>query len=353
MSSTANAEPTDPNAFPMLPPGASLAGNLQGTFGVVIVAIIISAFLTGILTLQTYTYYTLFPKDSLFRKSMVALIFILDFAQFCCITDFGWWYLVRNWGNVDSLAIIRPTYGLFVVFGSLVIFLVQCLFLQRIFTLDKKLRYLTIPIFLLISIEFAFGMLGASYGIKVRPFVDISTKGFNGSVVAVWLGTGVAADVGLAAVLSYILHVKRTGFRKTDNLISKLIVWSVNTCLLTSIVALLNIIFFYKQDVLQNVHLICNMILCRLFSNSLLASYNRRASLKSTEEVGSLSSNMSTNGILVKTERTTDGRIYSAQQSSRTRVSDNEPKSLIIERSWDYEMYPVRQKETDTEGTSV
>ncbi|GJJ15708.1 hypothetical protein Clacol_009986 [Clathrus columnatus] len=348
MSGTANAAPIVPTTFPILPLGTSLAGNLQGTFGVVIVAVIISAFLTGILTLQTYTYYSLFPRDSTFRKSMVALIFALDFAQFICITDFGWWYLVRNWGNVEALAIIRPTYGLFVIFGSIVIFVVQCLFLQRIWALDKRLRYLIIPIFLLISVELAFGLLGGSFGVKVKPFASINTHGFDGSVVAVWLGSGVAADVALAVALSYILHVKRTGFRKTDNLITKLILYSVNTCLLTSVVAFLNIIFFYKQDVLQNVHLICNMILCRLFSNSLLASYNRRASLRSEE--GSQNSNSA--GILVQTDHTTDAnrRLYTTgQQSTVISMGVVEPKPLAVERNWDYEMYPVGNKSVDME----
>lgn len=86
----------DPNSFPILPIGTSLAGDLQGTFGVVIVAVIISAFLTGILTIQTYTYYTLFPEDPLFRKFMVALILVLDFIQFGCITDFGCAYFCSS-----------------------------------------------------------------------------------------------------------------------------------------------------------------------------------------------------------------------------------------------------------------
>lgn len=58
---------------------------------------------------------------------------------------------------------------------------------------------------------------------------------------------------------------------------------------------------------------------------------------------------MGTGGILIQTEHTTDRRIYTAPQSSVTRVSDNEPKSLIIERNWDYEMYPVSNKASDVE----
>ncbi|GJJ13592.1 hypothetical protein Clacol_007848 [Clathrus columnatus] len=229
MSLAANVEPSN---IPELPPGTSLAGNLQGTFGLVVVAVIISAFLTGILTLQTYTYYSSFPKDSLFRKIMVALIYLLDFGQFYCITDYTWWYL-------------------------------------RIWALDGKLRYLCTPIIFLIALEFAFGIIGGNLGIRVRPFAAISTHGFNAAVVAIWLGSGVAADVALAAALSYILQTSRTGIHRTDNLITKLMIWSVT-------------------------------------------SYNRRATLRIQEA----SDIITTTGIVVRTDRTTDANDVDLRSSS-------------------------------------
>ncbi|GJJ13594.1 hypothetical protein Clacol_007850 [Clathrus columnatus] len=272
MTSSANAQPDLPSSFPVLPPGTSLAGDIQGTFGVVIIAIIISAFLTGILTMQLFTYYSSFPRDSVVRKSLVALIYLLDFGQFICITDFAWWYLVRNWGNVNALAIIRPTYGLFVIYA-----------------LNSQFRYLSVPIFILIGVEFAFGMIGANFGIRVKPFTSISTKGFNASVVAVWLGSGVAADIGLAAALSYILHTNRTGFRKTE-----------------------------------------------------------RASLRSKETSNTISSN----GVFAHSDQTTDFNItdhsiYSPGQQSTLVPVQAEPKpSTEDERngSFEYELYPMRNK---------
>lgn len=45
---------------------------MEATYGIVLVAVIFSAFLTGILTLQLTSYYALFPKDSMIRKSLVS-----------------------------------------------------------------------------------------------------------------------------------------------------------------------------------------------------------------------------------------------------------------------------------------
>lgn len=59
------------SSFPQLPLGASLI-PMQATYGIVLVAVIISAFLTGILTLQLTAYYALFPNDSMIRKTLVS-----------------------------------------------------------------------------------------------------------------------------------------------------------------------------------------------------------------------------------------------------------------------------------------
>lgn len=118
---------------------------------------------------------------------------MLDLAHFACITDFACehiefasdpsahfillgWYLVRNWGNVDAVAIVRPTYGLYVVFSTIIISIVQLVFLHRILRLDARMRYFCVPMLVFILIEFSFGMIGASFGITVKPFTDINSR---------------------------------------------------------------------------------------------------------------------------------------------------------------------------------
>lgn len=108
----------------------------------------------------------------------------------------------------------------------------------------------------------------------------------------------------------------------------------------------------------------------KVFSNSLLASYNRRASLKNEAEESSLAfskyvsiplllephplipiSSIETSGILVRTERITgsdSGHIHDGEQSTAMRVKrDPTDKPMIFNHDWDLEMYPVGVKTVD------
>lgn len=60
-------------SIPDLPPGTSLIPGFPKSFGLVFIAIVLAAFLMGILALQTYSYYSLFPKDPLYCKVAVGL----------------------------------------------------------------------------------------------------------------------------------------------------------------------------------------------------------------------------------------------------------------------------------------
>ena len=50
------------------------------------------------------------------------------------------------------------------------------------------------------------------------------------------------SDVAIAVILIFLLQRSRTGFRRSDSVINRLILFSLNTGLLTSIDALLSLI---------------------------------------------------------------------------------------------------------------
>jgi hypothetical protein len=51
-----------------------------------------------------------------------------------------------------------------------------------------------------------------------------------------------AGDVLIAAMLCTMLHVQRTGFKKSDTMINKLMIFVVNTGLLTSVCAVMSLV---------------------------------------------------------------------------------------------------------------
>lgn len=327
-----------------LPSGTALIPGFSKTFGLVFIAIIVAAFLTGILTLQSYLYYSLFPNDPLYYKIAIAGVFILNMAHFISSVDFAWWYLVRNWGNVNAIGTVRISYGLTVVFGSMLIFLIQLLFMKRIYSLDKRLIYFVVPMLVLICVEFGFGILGASYGLKPVSFQKLATpNAFAQAVVAIWLGSGVIVDLGIAVVLSFSLHFKRTGLKRTDSIITKLILYTINTCVLTSVAAILDLITFYRQAQLGETLFLCYMLLCGIFSNSLLASFNRRAAFHTerSRRAPAVSTGLIIENSFSDPNQTSDDS-YQSQTSPDT-TTLRSPKTPTAPQSghWDVELRSV------------
>ena len=54
----------------------------------------------------------------------------------------------------------------------MVVAIVECMFLRRIYTLSKQSLLLTIPLGLLIGVQLTFGVIGAHSGLSVQPFAS-------------------------------------------------------------------------------------------------------------------------------------------------------------------------------------
>ncbi|KAJ3545579.1 hypothetical protein NM688_g5609 [Phlebia brevispora] len=360
---------TNSSQIPILPLGTSLVpGGLELTFGIPFVSIIISAFLTGILTLQIFKYYNYYSRDPRALKIIVGAIYVFDLAQFASIVDFTWWYLVRNWGNITSITVVRISYGLAVLFATPVIFGVQLVYVYRIYRLSPWPKRALLPLsalLCLVLLECAFGFRAAAFGLHTIPFTvanheRTSQCGIQASdvqqeltyraknyVVGLWLGSGAAADVGIASALVYNLVTRRTGFKRTDTLITKLVVYSINTAAFTSVIAVVDIICFYAMPT-NNVHLGLNMLLCKFFSNSLLASLNTRDERRHGNVDTDLSASLNTIGVTVhKTMDTfSDSHTVGLSTSERSRAPVKEGNGGFDDGR-DIEMFPVQKTSSE------
>jgi len=292
-----------------------------------------------------YKYFSAPYHDPLALKIAVVAIFILDLAQFASIVDFSWWYLVRNWGNLGAVTVVRISYGLAVAFSTPVILIVQLVYIYRIYRLNPGVKAIWIPLAVLLCLvvlESAFGWRGSAFGLTTIPFTQANHEsGSQAYVVGLWLGAGVAADIGIASALTYNLSTRKTGFRKTDTLITKLVLYTINTTAFTSIIAVTDIICFYAMPQ-NNVHLGLNMLLCKLFSNSLLASLNSRTERRHQEETTANFAMSSTFGVTVHTMKDTFSDSQTVQ-ASRSHFSDKEHSQSFNDT--DVELYPIQKSD--------
>ncbi|KAF8490830.1 hypothetical protein F5888DRAFT_1807870 [Russula emetica] len=89
------------------------------------------------------------------------------------------------------------------------------------------------------------------------------------------LSLGVATDILTAASLSYFLHKMRTGYKRSDTLINRLIIYSVNTGTLTSIFSGA-VLVTYNMMPDNLIFIALYFILSKLYANSCLATLNMR-----------------------------------------------------------------------------
>ncbi|KAJ2919649.1 hypothetical protein MD484_g812, partial [Candolleomyces efflorescens] len=209
--------------------------SIHETFGAGLVGALINAIMYGLTTLQTYLYYLYYPKDSKQTKSLVFLVWFIDTVHTMLVSWCIYHYLVSNYNNEAALKA-------FLVFA-----------------------------------HFVFGVLTVAYCFIKRDFSRLSE--FTLFAATPFAATAVLADVLIAGSLCILLHGSRTGFRRTDALVTTLIVYAVNRCLLTATAAVVEVIVFSLRSYALW-YLAIDFVIGKLYANSFLASLNSRQALQ-------------------------------------------------------------------------
>jgi hypothetical protein len=253
--------------------------DLPNTFGATLIGALASAMLYGLTTLQTYLYYVSYPKDAQGTKILVAFIWVLDTVHFAFISLTVYFYLVTNYFNPAGLVDGHWSLFLSVMVNSIIACVVQSFFIIRIFRLcHKKIRWWVASVLgTLVFCHFAFGLETVSFMFIKKELSKIPS--INLIAATPFAIFAVLSDILIAGCLCYLLHGSRTGFRRTDAIVTTLIVYAINRCLLTSVVAVLEVIVFTIMP-----HslwfLAIDFVIGKLYANSLLATLNSRASVR-------------------------------------------------------------------------
>ncbi|KAF7316421.1 hypothetical protein MIND_00160900 [Mycena indigotica] len=230
----------------------------------------------GIMIIQTYLYFITYRSDKAWTKIFVFCVFVLDTLN--TAFDFAYLYecLIVHYGDVAKLT--RANW----LFAT-----------DPVMTVLTRNRWLVGAVIASVLVAFAGGV-ATSIEVHMHPrFLDFIK--FE-SVVIIWLAASAIADIFITTILVIHLVSKshKTGLAGTDMLVdqiirSKSIVsppwWSipddphsqvtVQTGLATSLCATIDLILFLTDPVA--LHLIFNIPLCKLYTNSLLSSLNARA----------------------------------------------------------------------------
>ncbi|KAJ3517446.1 hypothetical protein NLJ89_g500 [Agrocybe chaxingu] len=247
---------------------------LDTTYGAIVIGLVVSAVLYGVTLLQTFFYFKQYGDDSKRIKFMVAFLWFLDTLHllFCTITIYTLVpvffrglrlftsldrYLVSGFGDFDALSKSIWSMNLQTDCNGLIGLIVECYFARRLWISssshaqrqaqpDKPVVvsrniYLTVLIVILACIHFSLGVY-----FTVQGFIIVDTTRFPSLiwVTSTGLGSAAAADIIIAVSMCYYLMKSRTGFARTDSLITTLMGYSLTTGLITSIVAFISVMTF-------------------------------------------------------------------------------------------------------------
>ncbi|KAI0039476.1 hypothetical protein FA95DRAFT_1550637 [Auriscalpium vulgare] len=252
--------------------------SLDSTMGGLYISIVVSGSLWGVTALQTWHYYLNYPQDPWHLKAIVAVVFSLDTLHQILIAHTGYWYLVTHYFEPQFLGHIVWSIAAEVVVAAIVALTVQCFFIMRIWQLSKKSLIIVGLVSALVLSQFLVTIvyLARVFTRDLWTYAKLATiKGLSMSINA----ATVAADVSIALVLCYFLGSSRTGFRRSDTVINKLILFAVNTGLITSIDAVCSLVTIAA---LPNTFIYISFFFAqsRLYSNSLMATLNARKYLR-------------------------------------------------------------------------
>ncbi|KAI0026728.1 hypothetical protein K488DRAFT_91984 [Vararia minispora EC-137] len=256
---------------------ASAAPTVGNTVGALVVGWGVSSIAFGMICLQVWTYYSKYPSDALVHKLLVAVIGVSEIVHQVAIGHACWHYTVTDNGKGLLIFSEKSIWSLatVVVLGAFIGTVVKIYFGLRTYKLSKG-NYLVSALIVRLPHKMhrteliIFGIYSIkSQSMYMAQLADLKNLG------SVALGLGAATDIVTALALSYYLHTMRTGYRRSDTLINRLILFSVNTGALTSACSL-SVLIVYQVMPSNFVFISLYFLLCKLYSNSCLATFNSR-----------------------------------------------------------------------------
>ncbi|PBK71173.1 hypothetical protein ARMSODRAFT_954941 [Armillaria solidipes] len=295
--------------------------SLNNTFGAYLIGVIASACLFGVTCTQTWYYFTRY-SDSMTLKAWVGAIWILEVLHVAFPAHAIYYYVIIHYGDPAALAEATWTASLSLGVTGLTGVLVYLFYARRVYYLSNH----NVPLVVVI-IFLSVCRLGTSIGltansIHLKYFVQFERHSVT-SLVRASLAIHVVTDFLVAGSLCYYLHSSRTGVKRTNTMINRLMVYAIHNGLITAVADILVMAFniAYPGNL---VYLAIYQIIANLYSNSLLATLNARRPSKQVYD------NFSTEVDMLSLSTFGNGRSTTGTNPNKERVDINITSSVDI-----------------------
>ncbi|KAJ8075803.1 hypothetical protein PM082_021435 [Marasmius tenuissimus] len=253
---------------------------LDDSMGVMFIGVIASAVLYGVSLAQTLYYFNRYPSDAWYLKYLVILTLLFDTSHLAMITHTIYHYTITEY--YDHQALTRLIWSVLAealptgITGTLV----QVFYVVRIFRLSKRNYWVSGLILAIVLANAACGTAWVVISLQMETYHQLLK--INPLTITI-NALSAAADVLIAAILCYLLARSKTGFKRSDSMISKLITFTANTGLATSVCALASLISLLGSPTTL-IYALFYFCIGRLYTNSLLVALNARNSIRGTTD---------------------------------------------------------------------
>ncbi|KAM5544701.1 hypothetical protein V8D89_001599 [Ganoderma adspersum] len=271
MASSPNATSTElaPVSIPATIP------SLDNTYGAILLGTFGGLMLYGLTIHQAFRYSHLpsYKTDATYIKVTVAIVLVLETFYSALSMLSCYHYSITNYANPEALFHGTWSLNLLPVSTGIAVAVSQSYFAYRLFKFNP--RYAPI---IALAVILLIGESALSIALTIEAFVQPDLSDYQNSS---WMLSGamrgmiVAADGILTVMLTILLHRSRTGFKSTDSMLNVLILYTINTGLLTGTTSLISFILgvAFPHTLIGDGMSLC---MAKLYTNSMLAVLNSR-----------------------------------------------------------------------------
>ncbi|KAH6906854.1 hypothetical protein BKA70DRAFT_1287162 [Coprinopsis sp. MPI-PUGE-AT-0042] len=264
-------------------------GPAELVHGYIFTGFFFNALLLGIIIVQVYIYYRTYRRDAVWIKVFVGYLFVTDIVNTAFCYAFLHRALISGFGDLEQLATTDWVFAVEPATTAIIGTSVQLFFAWRTRILTQRWNYISMVIVALITLTaLTSGVAGIMTAWKVSGHARFSGFQKFRPTVCTWLSATAVCDALITMVLVTALQKQKTGFKRTDLVIDRVIRLTVQTGLLTMVVAILDLAFYLTLT--SGVHLLFNYPLSKIYTTSLLSTLTARrvdihgANLESDED---------------------------------------------------------------------
>ncbi|KAI0792140.1 hypothetical protein C8Q75DRAFT_622167 [Abortiporus biennis] len=214
--------------------------KLDGTLGATTIGLVAASIMYGVTCVQTYTYYHRENNDTKLLRGLVGILWVIDSLHLALILHFVYYFTVTNYFKPLALLDAPWSVGAEVVITTINDVIIRLLFAHRIWLLSKN----KIITFIVVGLSIFVAAIGFALAARIdqlRAFLDLGKISW---LIYLVFGGIASVDTLIATILCVLLNKLRTGHKRTDTQIQRLIVYSIHTGALTSLLAIICVICF-------------------------------------------------------------------------------------------------------------